>query len=547
MLTDFEKKIFTGVEEYLDHLPSEGFSDTVSVFLDSILEFLRDTEFVRLQDGVLGEHSDEFQAIRTFADRAYLLREAFNSLALYRGAASEEVAAYRDAATREADAGVTPAERGRLRKERLAIGARLTGHFEAVLGIARQLALDEEDLERAVLGLERYFRDGNPELQPPLPDSLTPYREAFVHTRVPLSELAQYAEHFRETAQRLHVLAAILAKPASKHPRNFSREAGFRSGHEQGIPVRETYRDEQVQHPSKRAKDQPPGTVTTHYALDAEELRASEVVFPEDGSTPRLKSGGPLPGTGGWVMLAGGTFHVFDPDQVHVFDNGKLVSTLTSLDDYGSVVSRGHTIRLMHHSSLASGKEIVAGGMFTLKAKTLDTATWFGSADPESYGALDLDNWSGHYQPTAADMGRAARRLAEQGGGRNTSVTLKGLTTGHGRQSDGLEEIARMKARVDEEDWKTNSPFERKAKYPYNDGDSTVPFSVMAHLGENADVHTVKFHERVQAELKDTFAADRPDDGAPAASQTGQTTQAGAPGAYGDGLSAPPGDVPYQT
>ncbi|MET8752193.1 hypothetical protein ABZW32_19130 [Streptomyces sp. NPDC004667] len=546
MLTEFEEKIFNLIEGHLYYLPAQEFSDAVPVFLDSLLEFLGQSEFIQLQEGPLGEHSDEFQAIRGFGDRAYVLRESFGSLAYLRSEAFKEVAAYREAAEREADEATTPHERGRLRMGRVTIGKRLTEHLDGILAIAGEFARTEEEMVRAVLALERYFQDVNAELNPPLPEGLAPWRDAFALSVMSPWVLAQYTEGFLETAQRLRGKASVLAKSSSKHPKAFRREAGFRSGHEEGIPVHEDYRDESAQHPSARAKSQPPGAVTTHYALDVEELRASEVIFPQDGSLPHLGNGGPMPETGGWVMLTGGSFHVFDPHQLHVYENGVRTRTLDSLDDYESVISQGHTIRLMHHSSLAAGKEITAGGMFTLKAKRLETATWYGSTDPESYGELTLDNWSGHYRPTAADMGRAARKLGARGGGKNTSVVLKGLSLADGgRKSDGLEEISRMKARVDEEDYKIHSPVDRKAKYPYNDGDSTVPFSVMEALGENADIHSIKFHERVQAELKDTATTRRvPDE---EATSSGRTGRGGEQSPYDNPPPTPPADSPYAT
>ncbi|MET8753218.1 hypothetical protein ABZW32_24440 [Streptomyces sp. NPDC004667] len=255
---------------------------------------------------------------------------------------------------------------------------------------------------------------------------------------------------------------------------------GFHAAEAGGLPLHEEYRGEEHGQGWRAREVERTALSTLYVALeDRDSYRATLV----DGAVV-LADGTALPpgSTRGWVLSEGEELYVFDEFSAQFLDeNGELVETrvMDSLDEARPHIAGGGRVRLTHHSSVVGGAAVVAAGMIAV----------------DRAGKLTVDNWSGHYRPEATNIGVAARILVEKHGlDPNTDVVLRGDNGSTGRPVPGLEGIYAVRDQIrDTADGWDN---------PYDAGDTTVPAGVMADLGEHADITSIKFRDRVVAQLK---------------------------------------------
>ncbi|MFE3760580.1 hypothetical protein ACFXPI_02280 [Streptomyces sp. NPDC059104] len=286
----------------------------------------------------------------------------------------------------------------------------------------------------------------------------------------------------RETLAALRTRTDKDAPPRGPGFQAYARPAaaGFAPADPDGLRLHADYEgEEDGQH--WRAREADRTALSTLYLdlKDREAYRATicdgDVIL-ADGSVLAPRS------TRGWVLAEDEQLYVFDDGCAHLYDaSGTFVETRTieSVSDIRPHIEAGGRVKLTHHSSVVGGTPVVAAGMITVDAA----------------GTLSLDNWSGHYRPQAADMGVAAGRLIEKHGlSPDARMVLRGDNGPTGRAVPGLEGIYAVHDQI------RNTP--DGYDNPYTKGDTSVPAAVLADLGEHADLTSIKFHDRVVAQLK---------------------------------------------
>ncbi|MFK0222883.1 hypothetical protein ACIQWN_32430 [Streptomyces vinaceus] len=207
----------------------------------------------------------------------------------------------------------------------------------------------------------------------------------------------------------------------------------------------------------------------------------------------------------GWVLSDDDHFYVFAEFEAIIYDSEGNSSGRTILDSIRTAsqhIKKGGKVKFTNHSTPVAGGDVVAAGMVRF----------------DNYGYCSLDNWSGHYKPEAGDMGRAAEALiARHGMDPNTPITLKGLGEESARKTAGEAALIATGERV--------AAVRDGEKYKFDPSDVSVPASVMASLGGDADAVNIRLRERSMKQIKaevPLFVDEPAQTATTAASTTGQ-------------------------